>query len=660
MTRPLLVLLTLAARPLAAQTPLSEVPGAGLRALARLDELALRRSPVQVGAVTSYDPSGKNDDGFSGAHSFLRKEGDGLVIADLVGPGVVTRIWTPTPTDDPVEFYFDGEPSPRLRLPMRQLFLGGPAPFRPPLVGYGAGGYYSYVPLAYARSLKVVVRGPRVQFYQLNFARYDDSVRVESFAPSESFDPSGAVALLGATGRNLSRLAAPPGATVTRHAVTRQLGPGRSTVLFETDRGGRIVGLKLGPAAALMSADRATTLRISFDGADRPAVEAPVLDLFGGAWGRPAMAGLLAGTIRDSSYLWLPMPFDRSARVELVQAPDGPSREVWAEIFTSPVPRRRAEGRLHAIWRRENPTTAGRPFTFLRSEGSGHVVGVVLQAQGIGGDGTRFFEGDDRVVIDGDTVVAGTGSEDAFNGGWYDVPGRWDGRRSLPLSGSLGYSNPLGRTGGYRFLLADAYPWRRSIDFTIEHGEDTDNTIVTDHAAVTFLYSEDGPTWRSTELTADSRRPVAPERIVLNVGWSSPIVFFSTRFATLSKGPEPGIGRFLSFVGDSTPELGRHVLSLAAPVPVAGRYRVSVLPVLGPERGTVQLLLDDQPIGRPLDTRAEQRAVGDLTPLAELELDEGEAAIHLRITPSRADSRRAALDLVRVVLERLDSRQARP
>ena len=44
-----------------------------------------------------------------------------------------------------------------------------------------------------------------------------------------------------------------------------------------------------------------------------------------------------------------------------------------------------------------------------------------------------FFEGDDLTTVDGELVIHGTGSEDSFNGGWYDVPGRWDGPVALPL-----------------------------------------------------------------------------------------------------------------------------------------------------------------------------------------------------------------------------------
>src|SRR5262245_8219095 len=98
-----LLIVLLCVRPSGAQVR----PG-DIAELWRLDRWATYRSSVKVGMISSYDRTGGNDDGFSGRYSFVRKEGDGLVIADLKGPGVIHRIWTPTPTDDPMEFYFDG------------------------------------------------------------------------------------------------------------------------------------------------------------------------------------------------------------------------------------------------------------------------------------------------------------------------------------------------------------------------------------------------------------------------------------------------------------------------------------------------------------------------------------------------------------------------
>ena len=163
-------------------------PGIGAAAFARLDELPRLRQSLFVGNVSSYDPSEQNDDGFSGEHSFIRKEGDGLVIAELTGPGVLYRFHTPTPTDDSVDFYFDGESQARLSLPMRDLFAGRHPPFTPPLAVYGVGGYVTYVPIAFERSLKVVVRAKRVQFIQFNYARYSANAGIRSWRASDPPD----------------------------------------------------------------------------------------------------------------------------------------------------------------------------------------------------------------------------------------------------------------------------------------------------------------------------------------------------------------------------------------------------------------------------------------------------------------------------------------
>ena len=118
----------------------------GIQDLYRLDRLAVLRESTHVASVSSYDRTGGNNDGFGGQYSFVRKEKDGLVLADLAGPGVITRIWTPTPTDDLLEFYFDGEAEPRIQVKFRELFMGTHPAFERPLVGFGAGGFYCYVP----------------------------------------------------------------------------------------------------------------------------------------------------------------------------------------------------------------------------------------------------------------------------------------------------------------------------------------------------------------------------------------------------------------------------------------------------------------------------------------------------------------------------------
>ena len=106
-----------------------------------------------------------------------------MVLADLKGPGVIYRVWTPTPTEDTLEFLFDGEARPRLELKFVDLFLGRHPLFPSPLAGFGAGGYYCYVPLSYEKSCEVRIRAPKVQFYQINYARYEAGTPIRTFRP---------------------------------------------------------------------------------------------------------------------------------------------------------------------------------------------------------------------------------------------------------------------------------------------------------------------------------------------------------------------------------------------------------------------------------------------------------------------------------------------
>lgn len=458
--------------------------------LLRYDQLPRFRPVVKVGSFSSYDRTGGNDDGFSGKYSFLRKEGDGgLVIAALHGPGALTRIWAAAVTDDLVEFFFDGESSPRLRAPFSDLFSGRVAPFVEPLAGYGAGGYYAYVPLEFAKSIKLVVRAKELNFYQINYILYEPSVAVRTFEPGDKFEfPQQGIG----------------GQTITAQHV---LHPGQSATIFETTQPGRITSLKLGPAEAFAGKDRALVLRMYWDGADRPAVEVPAGDFFGYSFGQPAARSLLVGTDAGWNYVRFPMPFERGARIELVsERAAGPPVTIQSELVVSDHGKEAVEGTFHAAWHRENPTSVGKSFTYLDVHGRGHAVGAILQAQGVQGGQTTFFEGDDGAIIDGDFAIHGTGSEDFFNGGWYSAPNRWDRRVSLPLSGCLEYHKHLARTGGYRLFFADAYSFSRSLVFTMEHGGEG-NSESTDYTSVTYYYL-DRPGGAEVPLPALAARAV--------------------------------------------------------------------------------------------------------------------------------------------------------
>ncbi|HNQ90607.1 MAG TPA: DUF2961 domain-containing protein [Verrucomicrobiota bacterium] len=628
----------------------------GWEALSRLDQLPAYKSSIKVGAVSSYDRTGGNDDGFSGKYSFIRKEAGGLVLADLKGPGVITRLWTPTPTDDPIEFLLDGEAEPRVSVGFRDLFLGKDPAFPRPLVGFGAGGYYSYVPVPFAKSCVVRIRGPKVQFYQINYALYGPETTVASFtrelSPADQRHREQAIELFRSPGADGSQWAAPPGARIELSTAEGLVAPGSTWTVFRAGTGGRIVGLRFTPAEAMAGKARDLLLRIAFDG-EAPAVVCPLGDFFGYAWGQPAMRSVVAGTVGGTNYCYLPMPFDRSAVVEVASEAPGPV-VLRAEVLHAAVPRRAEEGKLYAVWRRENPTRLGEPYTFLDAVGRGHLVGVILQAQGFESGKTLFFEGDDQTTIDGELAIHGTGSEDFFNGGWYDVPDRWEKRISFPLSGCLGYAKHLGRTGAYRWFLGDAYAYRQSLRQTIEHAGEK-NSIPTDYCSVTYLYSERPP-------VADPGVPPGVERavqdlaeVVFPVWWQMPIHAWSFENATLARRKEK-IGneeiRFLSLTTQGSDWFGPHFLSLTCDVPVAGSYRILIEALKGPAQGRVQLFRDENPVGDAVDLYAVAREASGRVLLGRLDLAEGANNLMIKLVGKHKQASGLGLDLISVVCSR--------
>ena len=149
--------------------------------LSQIELLPRFQQAEVVKQVSSYDTTGGNDDGFSGKYSYLRVEDGEQVIADLKGPGVIQRIWTPTPTEDTIRFYFDGEQVPRIELKFIDLFSGKQYPFLRPVVGNEVGGYYCYLPVPYKSSCKIMYKGKQMQFIQIQYMETKEDTVVSSF-----------------------------------------------------------------------------------------------------------------------------------------------------------------------------------------------------------------------------------------------------------------------------------------------------------------------------------------------------------------------------------------------------------------------------------------------------------------------------------------------
>jgi hypothetical protein len=365
------------------------------------------------------------------------------------------------------------------------------------------------------------------------------------------------------------------------------------------------------------------------------------------------MRSLLLGTAGETNYCYLPMPYRQSAKVELVSERSTPV-ELRAEIAYCGAARRADEGQFYAAWRRENPTKLGEPYTFIETTGRGHLMGVILQAQGFESGKTLFFEGDDETTVDGELVVRGTGSEDFFNGGWYDVPDRWEKRMSFPLSGCLGYAKHLGRTGGYRFFVGDAYRFEHSLRQTIEHAGEK-NSILTDYCSVSFFYSEGRPSMDLTPLPLNQRAVADLREIVFPAWWQLPVAAWSFEHATLSRSKEKVDGeevRFLSLSGSGQDWFGPHFLSPICDLPVTGTYAIYIEAVKGPAQAKVQLFQNENPVSQAVDLYAEKPARSGRVLLGHLSLVEGRNNLMLKLVGKNDLSSGLGLDLVSVVCVR--------
>ncbi len=566
-----------------------------LEQLSELKYLPQYRQNTIVAMESSYDTTGGNDDGFSGRYSFLRKESENrLVIADLKGPGVIQRIWTPTPTEDTIQFYFDGEENPRISIRFIDLFSSDVFPFESPLVGNEVGGYYCYLPIPYEKRCKIVYLGKRIQFHQIQHRTFPENSAVKSFSPNLSSEEKTALRNTLERWEEYNPLESIDKNNLKIIEKELLIKAGETVDLADIKEGGRIVRMEFQDLSTIDDPDTHLILRAKWDEEKDYAINVPMRHIFGYAFRKTSMRSLLIGAEGNLHYINFPMPFDKSAKLELSylnkQGQNQPDVRLTSKIFVLPDKRDKSnEGKLYTCWRREKPEI-GTPYTIFNHEGKGHYVGTILMCQGIeenlnGHISTIFFEGDDITTIDGEQRMHGTGSEDYFNGGWYAVGDRWDKAYSLQLHGCLGYSIPLARTGGYRFLVGDKESFEASYNLTIEHGPENNNWKV-DYASVAFYYGE-SPTISgmepTIELSGDFTSPKEMEILPISHFSFQSFGFPPDEFSLFRK----RVNGKQVYVMHSHSDKGYVKVDLQ--VPVEGTYDLYISYYKSPESGSLQI-----------------------------------------------------------------------
>jgi hypothetical protein len=398
--------------------------------------------------ASSYDRRGANAD--HGRSACRRSAAGRCVIAEHAGPGEVDSIWTTRARAGDVRrtgtirVELDGRTV--LDAPLVDVVAGRlGAPFVFPAVAsarQASGAVWIKVPMRFRERMRITTsRSP--DYAHVNYRTFESADGITAFDPDDPATDALEALRAGASSRG------------TAFAGDDEV---------ELDGPGVVEELRLTlPSAPTVAALRGVRVKMFFDG--RATVNAPLGELSGS--GLPARVRSLM-TRQDGRELTLswPMPFRRRATI-LVAGARVEGRMTAGGDLPDALGRGEA-GYFHATSRRGR-TVRGRPWKVMEATGRGLVVG--LSATLAGPRSQRQLEGDERIVADG-VALRGTGTEDFFEGGFY-----WAfGPRSLPLVGSPAHL--VGRRGCatdcrsmYRWLVADAVPFARSLRFTLEHGD---------------------------------------------------------------------------------------------------------------------------------------------------------------------------------------------
>ncbi len=172
---------------------------------------------------------------------------------------------------------------------------------------------------------------------------------------------------------------------------------------------------------------RGLVLRMYWDDAEAPAVEAPLGDFFGVALGRnAAFENAWFDNPEGRSFnCRLPMPFRSGFRITVTnESPVDLPMFFYDVNYTLGDSHGSDAGYFHAYFHRDNPTTLRQDFQILpRIHGRGRYLGATLGAIADTAryDTSWWGEGEVKVYLDGDTVLptlCGTGTEDYIATGW--------------------------------------------------------------------------------------------------------------------------------------------------------------------------------------------------------------------------------------------------
>ena len=214
---------------------------------------------------------------------------------------------------------------------------------------------------------------------------------------------------------------------------------------------------------------REMRIQMYWDGADKPAVSAPLGDFFGALFGRhvPFENELFANPEGRSFNCYIPMPFRKSARITLTNdsARDMTHLFYDVDVVMQDVPHSRDTLYFHAAWRRDRLTTLGQDYEILpKVTGTGRFLGAHITYQVNPLYEGWWGEGQVKMYLDGDRdlpTLVNTGTEDYPGSGWgQDI-------FKQHFQGGLVADAKRGQYGFYRYHIPDPVYFQKDCRVTL-------------------------------------------------------------------------------------------------------------------------------------------------------------------------------------------------
>lgn len=451
--------------------------------VARLDE----PRNWEVKQVSSFDPSGGNNDDRFGAQVW---EG-GVILADLEGPGVVSRIWSRNPHGTLYIFVDDIE-HPVITVPFKDLFSGnvefdspGFNLFSPPFTNQGSGGYFSYVPIPYESHCRIMATGVDSTLgYQVTY------IDLPAGSPIQSFD----LTLTDDDQRFFREWRDEWEFTNYRWSDRKtekvwksrhNYRPGENYQVVPLEGAGVITEIEMKIESYDQDIMDNVWIAVFFDGQDDPGVLAPIGDFFA-ATSKDVADYDSSALGRDNGRMWCryPMPFHESADIRILNNSDQIADLTY---FVTWKPGEVQHQNYFFARYNSGVTVAGAPYEVVNVNGQGHFVGSSISASNA--DSLIILEGDDSYLVDGRPASEfhGTGTDDYFNAGWYFA----EGPSSGPTHGvALKNAQKPNGFSAFRSHFTEPVTFSDSFVFNLEHGPNNDRPGV-NYSSVSYWYQND-------------------------------------------------------------------------------------------------------------------------------------------------------------------------